>query len=178
MSAMLSCWSCKTRMIDFFCIPEDQCKATNNGRMYLYDGENDAPAVLLESPTESRPILVENPSGLSYVFRPVDKVVYGPQDPKRGDVFFHTTDKLQLYFAEVKLWHVSGWFKEGVHQLKSVVMDFIGAHPEVYGSSLLRRAFLCNPYHPRFAYSHANEIRDFRRETRFVLHPEGRVQIG
>ena len=80
-------------MPDFFCIPEDQCKTTSNGRMYLYDGENDAPAVLLESPTERRPVFVENPSGLSYVFRPVDKVVYGSQDPKRGDVFFHTADR-------------------------------------------------------------------------------------
>lgn len=151
---------------------------TNSGRMYLYDGENDAPAVLLEAPTERRPVLVENPTGLSYVFRPVDKVVYGAQDSKRGDVFFHTADKLQLYFAEVKLWHVSGWFKAGVRQLKSVVMDFIGAHPDVYDSSLIRRAFLCNPYRSKFAYSHADEIRDFRRETRFVLHPEGAVRIG
>lgn len=42
---------------------------TNSGRMYLYDGENDAPAVLLESPTERRPVLVENPSGLSFCIR-------------------------------------------------------------------------------------------------------------
>lgn len=178
MSAMLSCWSCKTRMLDFFCIPEDQCRTTNSGRMYLYDGENDAPAVLLESPTERRPVLVENPTGLSYVFRPVDKVVYGPQDPKRGDVFFHTADKLQLYFAEVKLWHVPGWFKDGVKQLKSVVLDFIGTHPDVYAASTLRRAFLCNPYRSRFAYSHADEIRDFRRDTRFALYPLGAVRIG
>lgn len=178
MSTMLSCWSYKIRMLDFFCVPENLCKTTNRGRMYLYDGGNDAPAVLLELPTERRPVIVKNPSEFSYVFRPVDKVVYGPQDSKRGDVFFHTTDKLQLYFAEVKLWHVQGWFKEGLSQLKSVVLDFIEAHPDISSASLLRRAFLCNPYHSRFAYSHANEIRDFRRETGFVLYPEGAVRIG
>ena len=165
-------------MLDFFCIPEEACKTTDCGRMYLYDGENETPAVLLESPTENRPVVVENPQRLSYVFRPVDKVVYGPQDSKRGDVFLHTVDRQQLYFVELKFWHVPGWFKDGVAQLKNVILDFIAVHHVVFNSSRLRRAFLCNPYRSKFAYSHADEIRDFRRATRFVLHPEGTVRIG
>lgn len=165
-------------MLDFFDPPDASCLNTSMKMAYLYDGAGTASAVLLAFPRSDRPVVVENPAGASYVFRPIDKVVYGPSDPKRGDVLFHSKDRLQLVFAEVKLWHVSGWFKEGVKQLKRVVLDFIGAHPDVYGSSEIRRAFLCNPYHSRFAYSHADDIRDFRRETRFVLHPEGSVRIG
>jgi len=91
---------------------------------------------------------------------------------------FDFFDRLQLVFAELKLWHVSGWFKAGVEQLRCVVLDFIAAHPAVFESAHIRRAYVCNPYHPRFAFSYAAEIRDFRRETRFVLHPVGVITIS
>lgn len=165
-------------MLDFFDPPDASCLNTSMKMAYLYDGAGAAPAVLLSSPRSDRPVVVENPAGASYVFRPVDKVVYGPSNPKRGDVLFHSKDRLQLIFAEVKLWHVSGWFKAGVVQLKSVISDFIQSHPLIFASSRIRRAYVCNPYHAKFAYSHADDIRDFRRETRFVLHPEGAVRIG
>jgi len=165
-------------MLDFFNPPDAQCVNTSERRMYLYDGSGTSPAVLLATPTNGKPVVVENTSGLSYVFRPVDKVVYGPSDPKRGDVFFHTSDRHQLVFAELKLWHVSGWFKAGVEQLMCVVLDFIATHPSVFEASRIRRAYVCNPYRPGFAYSHAEEIRDFRRETRFALYPEGKVRIS
>ena len=165
-------------MLDFFNPPDAACLNTAMKMAYLYDGIGAAPAVLLAFPRSDRPVVVKNPTGTPYVFRPVDKVVYGPSDPKRGDVLFHSKDRLQLIFAEVKLWRVSGWFKEGAAQLKSVILDFIAAHPDVFNSSRLRRAFLCNPYRPKFAYSHADEIRDFRRTTWFVLYPEGSVLIG
>lgn len=165
-------------MFDFFDPPDAQCMNTSARRMYLYDGSGTTPAVLLITPTGERPVIVENQSGLSYVFRPVDKAVYGSGDSKRSDVFFHTVDRRQLVFAELKLWHVSGWFKEGVGQLKSVVLDFISAHPAVVESSRIRRAYVCNPHHPRFAYSRAEEIRDFHRLTRFALYPEGHVTIS
>lgn len=165
-------------MLDFFDPPDALCFNTALKTAYLYDGAGAAPAVLLAYPRSDRPVRVANPTGASYVFRPVDKVVYGPSEPRRGDVFFHSKDRLQLVFAEVKLWHVPGWFKAGVAQLKSVISDFIRSHPLIFDASRIRRAYVCNPYHSRFAYSHADEIRDFRRETRFVLHPEGLVRIG
>jgi len=165
-------------MVDFFNPPDAQCVNTSERRMYLYDGGGTTPAVLLATPTDERPVIVENKSGLSYVFRPVDKVIYESSDPKRGDVFFHTVDRLQLVFAELKLWHVPGWFKAGVEQLRCVVLDFIAAHSAVFEASRIRRAYVCNPYHPRFAFSYAAEIRDFRRETRFVLHPVGLITIS
>ena len=83
-------------MLDFFDPPDALCFNTSLKTAYLYDGAGAAPAVLLASPRSDRPVGVENPTGASYVFRPIDKVVYRPSDPRRGDVFFHSKDRLQL----------------------------------------------------------------------------------
>ena len=165
-------------MLDFFIPPDDQCVKVSAPVSYLYDGEGDAPAIISEVVLRNNPVVVENPGMLMVVFRPIDKGVYGPGDPKRGDVFLHTVDRLRLYFVELKLWRVSGWFKVGVEQLKSVITAFNSMHSDVSRRALVRRAYICNPHRPSFAYSHANEIRDFRRETNFVLYPEGRVKVG
>ncbi len=164
-------------MHDFFCPPDEKCINTSAVRMYLYDTAENKPVVMSESLLSGRPVVVENPTMQPVVFRPIDKVVYGSDDPRRGDVFLHTKDRIQLYFVELKLWHVAGWFKDGLEQLKNVVLDFISSHRDVFISAVVRRAYICNPYRPRFAYSHAEDIRDFHRMTRFALYPEGCVRI-
>lgn len=93
-------------MLDFFNPQDAQCLVTSAKRMYLYDGSGSSPAILSATLLQSHPVVVENPTGLRYVFRPVDKVVYGPTDAKRGDVLIHSVDRLQLVFAELKIWRV------------------------------------------------------------------------
>lgn len=166
-------------MPDFFALPDDHCFCTVAKRAFLYDSEGVSPAVLSTFPLEGRPVLVENSAGLNYVFRPVDKVVYGPTDPQRCDAFLHTTDRKRLFFVELKLWNMrSGWLKAGVEQLKSVLCDFKASHPLIAASATVRRAYVCNPCHARFRFSVAEEIRDFHRETGYSLYPEGKVSIS
>jgi len=164
-------------MPDFFYPADTACTISSARCAYLYDSNGTAPAVLSEQILSGCPVMIDNPGARQYVFRPIDKVVYGPMDGKRGDVFLHTPDRLELIFAELKLWHVPGWFKAGVAQLKCVIRDFISAHRSTLEASRIRKAYVCNPYRAKFAYSYAEEIRDFRRETRFVLYPEGRIRI-
>ena len=165
-------------MCDFFSPPDDQCVKTSAGRVYLYDSADENPVVLSESVLHGRPVVVENPTSQAIIFRPIDKVIYGPRDGRRSDVFMHTKDRRQFYFVELKLWHVPGWFKSGLEQLKNVISDFVSLHGELVARAKIRRAYICNPYHPRFAFSRAEAIRDFRRKTCFVLYPEGCVRIG
>ena len=165
-------------MRDFFNPPDEQCVNTSAARAYLYDSEDGEPVALSEMILHGRPVVIENPTLQRIVFRPVDKILYGPRDKRRGDVFMHTKDRRQLYFVEMKLWRVSGWFKSGLEQLRNVVLDFLASHGEIVAEALIRRAYICNPYRPRFAFSHAEAIRDFHRETCFVLHPEGSVKVG
>lgn len=164
-------------MRDFFDPSDEQCVQSSALCAYLYDGDGEAPAVLSEVLLPGRPVSVENLELKRYVFRPIDKVVYGPTDPKRGDVLLHTVDRHEVIFAELKLWHVAGWFKVGKEQLKRVVLEFIASHRDVYDGANVRKAYICNPYRMKFAFSYAEDIRDFRRETRFVLYPEGKIRI-
>lgn len=165
-------------MPDFFCPPDSDCQIASASKMYLYDGGDESPAVLSAMPTEKLSVSVVNASAVPYVFRPVDKAIYGSSDHRRGDVFFHTINRRHLIFAELKFWHVPGWFKDGIDQLKATIGDFIAAHPDVFEASTLRRAYVCNPYHPRFAHSYAESIRDFHRATRFALYPEGCISLS
>lgn len=164
-------------MIDFFNPPDDQCQITSASKLYLRDGNGDDPADLSEEKTEHS-VDVDNPQRMEVVFRPVDKVLYGPSDSKRADVFMHTTDRSQLYFIELKHRHAPGWFNEAVVQLKSVIGDFTVSHGSVCERAQVRRAYVCNVFHSRFAYSRSEDLRDFRRVTGFFLHPEGCVRIG
>ncbi len=168
-------------MRDFFTPPDAQCLSTSAVRMYLSDGMGTAPAILSatpQAPQQKRPVVVTNANGKTYVFRPVDKIIYGPKDPRRCDAFLHTKDRTQLIFVELKLWqHASGWIHAGLAQLKNVVDDFNISHREISEKAKIKKAYVCNPYHPSFAYSCAGAMRDFKRCTHFSLFPEGHITI-
>lgn len=90
-----------------------------------------------------------------------------------GMIFIPETREIS--FVELKNYRVGGAIADAENQLLSTISYFLANHN--YEDFHTRRAYLCNPHHPNFAFSARERISEFRKKTHFRLMPQASIWL-
>lgn len=161
--------------MDFLSNHDGNCRTLSALRFNVCD-DAAHPMAYLDLTMASRGCLVVNPNARNIVFRPIDRALYGSNGGRRCDLMLRTVDCSEFCFVELKDWKVSGWFVDGLEQLKNTLADFIASHPNVFQGAKFRSAYVVNMVHG-FSRSHKEVMRNFVRKYHTILRTQQPVRF-
>ncbi len=137
----------------------------------ICDGVNEIPAYTTLQNESSWDACIHNKEQNIFRFVPVDHniPIVTPQGEKkkRCDGMIIMPSKSTLIFVELKNRHTGGWIPEGLKQLEATISYFYEKYTE--RSFVHRKAYLCNSIHPRFSYSHREQMQEFYSKYKFRI---------
>lgn len=121
--------------------------------------------------------VVHNENRRALTFVPIDKNMNIRKT--NGDLestcdgMIYAKDTRELSFVELKEFHTGGYFPKAIDQLRNTISIFLSCHN--YQNFKNRRAFACNPVHPRFASSYRSVSSEFRKVYHFRFLPQADI---
>ncbi len=122
---------------------------------------------------------IHNPDQKSMFFVAIDKNIIIRKD--NGDLestcdgMIFVPETREISFVELKDYRVGGAIADAERQLLSTISYFLANHN--YEDFHSRRAYICNPHHPHFAFSARERISEFRKKTHFRLMPQATIRL-
>lgn len=123
---------------------------------------------------------VRNPKQKGLFFIAIDKNMEIRRD--NGDLestcdgMIYVPKTRELSFVELKDYRVGGAaIADAERQLMSTIDYFLANHN--YEDFHSRKAYICNPHHPHFAFSARERISEFRKKTHFALMPQATIWL-
>ena len=122
---------------------------------------------------------IQNPNKKGLYFVAIDKNMDIRRD--NGDLeslcdgMIYVPKTRELSFVELKDYRVGGAIAEAERQLMSTLRYFLYNHN--YEDFHSRKAYICNPHHPNFAFSARERISEFRKKTHFALMPQATILL-
>ena len=169
--------------IDFFVtISKDSVEypvTVDRGEFGIQDGMDRTPAWIVEDPSERSACqcLVENKTGKSLMFKPLDRLVKvkdaAGKDASLCDAMLYI-EHSHLCFLELKdSAKYADARKKGVRQLESTITIFNRNHPQQHFHH--RIAVVANRRRPYFNMSNMVAMEDFKRKTGFILTFDAKI---
>lgn len=142
----------------------------------LCDGPDLVKAYVTVDPAENWIAIVHNPKGSEVTFHAVDDCIeiLRPDGTKDTRCDCILTYPQNLVFVELKE-VAAQWITDGIEQMQEAIEVF-GNHHNLF-SFRKRRAFLANRKHPKFQYSHKEQMEKFKVETSVRLIIHNRINI-
>ena len=145
----------------------------------VQDGMDRTPAWIVEDPSERSACqcLVENKTGKSLMFKPLDRLVKvkdaAGKDASLCDAMLYI-EHSHLCFLELKdSAKYADARKKGVRQLESTITIFNRNHPQQHFHH--RIAVVANRRRPYFNMSNMVAMEDFKRKTGFILTFDAKI---
>ncbi len=122
---------------------------------------------------------IHNPNQKSLFFVAIDKNILIRKE--NGDLestcdgMIFIPETREISFVELKDYRVGGALADAERQLLSTISFFLANHN--YEDFHSRKAYICNPHHPHFAFSARERICEFRKKTHFRLMPQATIKL-